>query len=165
MADTFRLTVLKALTSALEEITVANGYQHDLAGRVHRGRVTFTEEDAIPLLSIIEPPVTPEQLDPPTGSASVETVLPLLIQGFAKDDRDNPTDPAYLLLGDVQKRLGKEMIRARGHGILGFPNGRVTRLHLSRGVVRPPDELVSDTAFFWLQVTLGFGERLDDPFA
>lgn len=165
MADTFRLTVLKALTAALEEITPANGYEHDLAGKVYRGRMTFTEEDAPPFLSIMEPPQDPDSLAPTTGSAVAETKLPLLIQGFVDDDRDNPTDPAYRLLGEVQKRLAQEKVRGRGFDIFGLEKGRVMGLDLGRGVVRPPDELVSDTAFFWLPVTLTIGENLHDPFA
>lgn len=165
MMDTFRLKVVKALTAALEEITVANGYQHDLAGRVSRGRMTFTEEDTLPFLSVMEPPENPDQLITPTGSAVAETKLPLLIQGFADDDRDNPTDPAYRLLGDVQMRLAKEKVHGPGIGMFGFQKGRVMALDMGRGVVRPPDELVSDTAFFWLPVTLTLGENFNDPFA
>ncbi|AET42305.1 hypothetical protein SDSG_00040 [Ruegeria phage DSS3-P1] len=72
MPDSFRLTTLKALTSALEEITIANGYQHDLADRVHRGRVTLTQEDEIPLVTILEKPVFPEQLPTPAAAPRVK---------------------------------------------------------------------------------------------
>lgn len=164
MIDTFRLRVLKALTSALEEITVDNGYQHDLAGRVHRGRLILTEEDEVPCLAINEPPQEPDLNVAPHGGSEVETKLTVLIQGFVDDDRDNPTDPAYHLLGDVQKRLAQERTRTRGYDILGMSH-RVMALDMGQGVVRPPDEVVSDTAFFWLPVTLTFGEKLNDPFA
>lgn len=164
MPDSFRLTVLKALTSALEEITVANGYQHDLADRIHRGRVTLTQEDEVPCITILEKPVFPEQLPTPGGSAASDTSLELLIQGFADDDRRNPTDPAYLLLADVQKRLAQEKLRSDGFDILGLQE-RVSALHIGQGVVRPPDAVVSDAAFFWLPVTLKFGEKFNDPFA
>ncbi|AWY09491.1 hypothetical protein vB_RpoS-V16_55 [Ruegeria phage vB_RpoS-V16] len=164
MPDSFRLTTLKALTSALEEITIANGYQHDLADRVHRGRVIVTQEDEIPLVTILEKPVFPEQLPTPGGSAASETKLELLIQGFADDDRRNPTDPAYLLLADVQKRLAVEKLRSDGFDIFGLGE-RVMSLNIGQGVVRPPDAVVSDTAFFWLPVTLTIGEKFNDPFA
>lgn len=164
MTDTFRLRVLKALTSALEEITVENGYQHDLAGNVHRGRLVLTDEDSTPCLAINEPPQEPDLNVTPHGGAEVETKLTVLIQGFVDDDRDHPTDPAYLLLGDVQKRLARERVRTRGYDILNMGH-RVMALDMGRGVVRPPDEVVSDTAFFWLPLTLTFGENLNDPFA
>lgn len=162
--DTFRLQVVKALCAALDEITVANGYQHDLAGRVYRGRAVLTEEDGLPALAVNEPPQAPDLTPIPRGGAVVESKLVLLIQGFVQDDRDHPTDPAYRMLGDVQKRLAQERLRSRGFDILGF-GSRVMSLDLGQGVVRPPDELVSDTAFFWLPVTLTFGENLHDPFA
>ncbi len=164
MIDSFKLKVLKALTSALEEITVANGYQHDLAGRVHRGRLLFTQEDGLPHLAINEPPQMPDGIVAPDGSPSHFTKHPLLIQGFVEDDRQNPTDPAYLLLADVQKRLAIERTRGRGYDILGFGD-RIHALRIGQAVVRPPDAVVSDNSFFWLPVTLEYAEELQNPFA
>lgn len=164
MPDSARLTILKALTGVLEEITEANGYQHDLAGKVVRGRLSLGADDKLPLLAINEKPVFPEQLQPPRGGTSQVVKLELLIQGFAEDDPRNPTDPAYLLLADVQKRLGEEKARDDGYDLLRL-NHRVSDLRVGEGVVRPPDSVISDTAFFWLPLTLEFGEKLNDPFA
>lgn len=163
MTDSFRLTVLKALTAALEQITEANGYQHTMTGAVFRGRIRLDETDPWPALTINEPPQLAESLPAPE-TASSRTVLTLLIQGFVKDDPAHPTDPAYLLLADVQKRLAQEKIRDDGFDILGFGE-RVLSLLIGQGVVRPPDELVSPSSYFWLPITLTFAERLDDPFA
>ncbi len=164
MTDTFRLRVLKVLTTALEEISIAGGYQHDLVNKVIRGRVTLTTEDGDPpVVAINEKPVFPENLQA-DGSGQTVTKLELLVQGFAKDDRKNPTDPAYLLLGDVQKRLAQEKSRDDGFDILGMGT-RITALRIGQGVVRPPDGVVSDTAFFWLPITLEFGENQNDPIA
>jgi hypothetical protein len=165
MNDPFRLKVLKALTTALTEITTANGFQHDLdETRVHRGRLVLDVNDKIPALAINEKPVFPEEVEVPTGSAAGVVKLDLLIQGFIDDERKNPADPAYRLLADVQKRLAQEKLRDDGFDLLGFGE-RVAELHIGQGIVRPPDAVVSDTAFFWLPVTLVFGERLNDPFA
>lgn len=165
MTDPFKLKVLKALTSALEEITVANGYQHDLTGRVFRGRLVLTEHDGEPpIVAINEPPKSPEDIESPNASTAHHTVHPLLIQGFVEDDRDNPTDPAYYLMADVMKRLSQERVRDDGYNILGF-GARVSALHIGQGVVRSPDAVVSDTAFFWLPVTLEYAENLQNPFA
>ena len=164
MPDPFRLKVMKALTAALEGITVDNGFQHDLSASVVRGRINLDETDPLPLIAINEKPVFPEQLETPSGSGDHYGKLDLLIQGFAEDDRKNPTDPAYRLLADVTKRLAQEKLRDDGFDILGFGE-RITALNIGHGVVRPPDAVVSDTAFFWLPVTLTFGERLDEPFA
>lgn len=164
MIDPFRLTVLKALTAALEQITVANGYQHDLTGRVFRGRMLFTQHDPIPLLSIIEPPGSPDDPEVPADTSGRFTKHPLLIQGFVADDPVNPTDPAYYLLADVQKCLASERARGRGYDILGLGE-RLMGLQIGRGVVRPPDAVVSGDAFFWLPVTLEYAEDLKNPFA
>jgi len=164
MNDPFRLKVMKALTVVLEEITLANGFQHDLSASVVRGRINLDETDPLPLVAVNEKPVFPEQLETPGGSAAHIGTLDLLIQGFAVDDRKNPTDPAYRLLADVTKRLAQEKLRDDGFDILGMGE-RITALDIGQGVVRPPDAVVSDTAFFWLPVTLTFGERLDEPFA
>lgn len=164
MIDTFRLTVLKSLTAALAEITVAGGYQHDLPDKIVRGRVVLTAEDGDPpIIAINEKPVFPENLQAESSGQSL-TKLELLLQGFAPDDRKNPTDPAYLLLGDVQKRLAQEKVRHDGFDILGFKN-RITSIRIGQGVVRPPDGVVSDTAFFWLPLTLEFAENQSNPIA
>lgn len=163
MNDPFRLKVLMALTVALEEITVLNGYQFDLAGHVFRGRTVLTEKDGLPALALNEPPQLVDAAPVPE-SASAKTVLTMLVQGFVKDDRVHPTDPAYRLLADVQQRIVREKIRDDGFNILGLGE-RITALRIGQGVVRPPDEVVSPTAHFWLPVTLTFGERLNEPFA
>ena len=164
MIDTFRLQVLKALSAALAEITTANGYQHDLSTKIVRGRTFMTEEDGEkPVIAINEKPVFPENLQADGSGASL-TKLELLVQGFAEEDRKNPTDPAYPLLGDVQQRLAQEKVREQGFNILGF-GARIQTIHIGQGVVRPPDGAVSDTAFFWLPVTLEFGENFNNPIA
>lgn len=164
MNDSFRLRVLMALTDSLAQITPANGFQHDLTGSVFRGRSIFTHKDPLPMLSIMEPPQMPDQMESPSASTQQSTNFPLLIQGFVDDDRENPTDPAYRLLADVQKRLAYERARQGGYDILGF-EGRVMALHIGKGVVRSPDEIVSKDAFFWLPVTLEFAEDHANPFA
>lgn len=156
MADPFPLQVLKALTASLEEITVANGYRHDMPGKVFRGRMLYSETDPLPMLAINQPPMMPEDIEPPRGSSVSKTTLDLLVQGFVEDDRDNPTDPAYLLLDDVQKRLVWERSREDGYNVLGF--GSTVLMNLGQGIVRSPDGVVSDYAFFWLPVTLEFAE-------
>jgi len=162
--DPFPLTVLKALTDALGEIAIADGYQHDLAGKVFRGRLMFGSDDPLPMVAINEPPKAPENLEPPPSTAERVVNHELLLQGFAEDDRQNPTDPAYRLLADVQRRLAIERTRAEGYDILGL-GPRITNLGIGKGVVRPPETTVSDTAFFWLPVTISYAEDLKNPFA
>lgn len=167
MADKpLRLRILIALTEALKEISVANGYHTDLNGQVFRGRAIFGENDPIPLLSILEVPIPLDQTPPPTDSEFSSGGWELMIQGFVKDDPENPTDPAHYFMADVKKRLAiekRKALRMRGdQGILGLGNF-VTGLRIGAGVVRPPDE-ISATAYFWLTITLDMVEDLADPY-
>ena len=103
MNDPFRLRVLKALTATLETISTANGYQHDLNGKVFRGRAVFGNSDPLPMISILEA-ISPQSESgmAPTDGQQIEN-WELLIQGFVEDDEQNPTDPAYYLLADVKQ--------------------------------------------------------------
>lgn len=169
-AEPLRLRVLKRLTEELQKITPANGYNADLSGAVFRGRDVFDRNDPVPMVSILESILEKDQLQAPPGGSTKAGPWELLIQGWAEDDHENPTDPAYFLLADVQKRL-VEISRMqfvdypvrRGCDILQM-EGIITGLKFSRGVVRPADE-VSSKAYFWLKVELDLVENLLEPYA
>lgn len=165
MADPKRLVILKQITTLLEGITPANGYQHDLTGRVHRGRTSFAAETEIPCVNILEP-LNPDR-DPVVtdGGALQSEQWVLLIQGWANDDEDHPTDPAHLLMADVKKRLA---VMAKDtyptHNPLYMLGGNIAGLYIEPGTVRPPDES-SARAYFYLRLVLKITEQLDDPYA
>jgi len=163
MLKPFRLRVLEALTQCIEGVTLANGYQHDLEGKVFRGRLAFGEDDPLPMIAIIEPPIPIDQLHDTGESANRKGDWDLLIQGFAKDDQYNPTDPAYYLMADVQKALASEKIRGtKNFDILGMGK-KVISLRIGTAVVRPPEEQ-SAKAYFYMPITLEIAEELDKPF-
>lgn len=162
MADPFRLRILKALTAVIESITPANGYVHDLADSVFRGRDMFGEDDPLPMVSILEAIEQAEDTPPPESSPKFTGPWELQIQGFVIDDPQNPTDPAHLLMAEVKQRIVQERTRDRQYNILGM-EGRVTGLRISPGVVRPADE-VSSKAYFWLRITIELVEDLSDPY-
>lgn len=178
----FKLRVLHALTDIIKEVTPGNGYVCDLADfvddddvamqRVFRGRAWFGEDDPLPMVSILEA-VSPadEVVDMPTISASNEIDWQLLVQGFVNDDAANPTDPAYILLADVQRRLAQEKLRTApgtrqpdplGLGITG--RNKILKMSFGSGVVRPADD-VSAKAFWWMPVTLRMIFHPDAPYA
>lgn len=175
----FKLRVLHALTDCLKTITPANGYQFDLSDfdpgdgvmtpRVYRGRMYFGDSDPLPLVSILEG-VSPadEAAEPPVNAVVGEYQWPLLIQGFVEDDKANPTDPAYVLLADVRRRVVQEKKRktvdGRSRNILGFDENRLIDLSVGAGVVRPADD-VSAKAWFWLSLTLTILDNADNPYA
>lgn len=167
--DPLRLRVLKKLGEELQKITPANGYNVDLTRKVFRGRDVFDRNDPVPMVSILESILEKDQLQALPGGSTKAGPWELLIQGWAEDDKDNPTDPAYHLLAQVQRRL-VEITRMpyadanrRGCDILQM-GGIITALRFSRGVVRPADD-VSSKAYFWLKVELDLVENLLDPYA
>ena len=179
----FKLRVLRAVTATLKTITPANGYFYDLSDdtdpdalhptRVFRGRAWFGDNDPIPMLSVLEG-VNPadEVAEPQRTNPKAAYEWPILIQGFVNDDPVHPTDPAYLLMADVRRRLAVERERKIpgsqsqsdpfGMGAAG-PN-RVVALDIGPGVVRPADD-VSARAYFWLLITLTIVDDASQPYA
>ena len=153
----YRLEVLQRLTTLLRGITVANGYSHDLDVNVFRGRTVFGAEDPIPLVSILESPRS--DVGSYAGENERKDSWGLLIQGWTKDDLENPTDPAYELMNDVEVHLERISACSPINGVELHPGdymlGRtVVGVKVHPGVVRPPMEGVSSKAFFYLPITL-----------
>lgn len=161
--DSYRLKVLKALTVHLQGITRANGYFYDLAPvgkdkKVWRGRTSFGDETALPMLSILESPRSDVGQYADAGSERSE-FWNLMVQGWVKDDVENPTDPAYGLMDAVERHLLR-IIATGKNGQPVYPNeyrlgGLISDLVVPPGVVRPPQEGVSSKAFFYLPIRVG----------
>ncbi len=181
-----RLRTLMNLTDLIKTVTTENGFQHDLAdfddngvsrSRVFRGRVLFGADDPLPMVAILENPhANLDAAESPRGSQVQGLPWDLLIQGFVEDDKENPTDPAHLLMADVKLVLVRERAKLQRQGtapitaagrtnpnLLGM-NGVVDDIQIGGGVVRPPDE-TSAKAMFWLPVALQMVEDLSNPFA
>ncbi len=161
--DDLKLKILKAMTTSLQGITIANGYRHDLATSVFRGRLVYGDGDPVPMVSILESPIPLDQIDPPDATSHASGDWELLVQGFCVDDRVNPTDPAYPLMGDVKKALIAERMTSAGQFNTTGPFGlgdSITKMYIGQGVVRPPEDHVSAKAYFWLGVRLSIVENL-----
>lgn len=167
MAESKRLKILQALTRHLEGIDGIHPYDHDLRGKVFRGRDTYGAADPIPLVSILEGKAT----DYGTYANENRTVRKddwlLLIQGWAIDDPRNPTDPAYSLMADVELRLS-DINALDGAGKPKFPGvyrlgGLISEVTVAAGVVRPPEDGLSSKAFFYLPVMVGLKTDLEKP--
>lgn len=176
MADSKRLRTLKALTDHIaSEITPANGYQHDLSGAVFRGRLYHDEDDPLPSVSILDNP-DPDRAPRRTGDQDRQDApvafegWTLLVQGWADDDKMNPTDTAELLMADVRKGLAKVLQGDEWMtGRMAHPNfmlgGLIEGMTMEPGVARPPVEGISTRSYFWMRVTLKFVENQNDPYA
>lgn len=183
MAETFdqpfKMRVLYALTDALKEITPANGYAVDLSDtvgaegqpvpRVFRGRSWFGDEDPLPMISVLEAASPADDVaELPIETSSGEYDWALMVQGFITDDPVNPTDPAYVLLADVRRRLAQARLQRSvsdntDSDILGQGH-RITKLTIGPGVVRPVDD-VSATSYFWLIIVLRIIDNAMTPYA
>lgn len=174
MVDSKRLATLRALTDYLaREITEANGYQHNLdEDSVRRGILIWDDSDPVPAISILEnidPDRFPRKAGDDYDAGYSKSQWILLIQGWVKDDKLNPTDPAYYLMADVQKALAKLVKRANPMSaevdgpdyLLG---GLIAGMTMEPGIARPPMAELSKRAFFWMRIVLDFVEDATDPY-
>jgi hypothetical protein len=168
VADPKRLRVKKELSAWLEGITPANGFQHDLTGKVFRGRDRFGEADPLPALAILEPLNPDRDINEAGTGRVVNEQMVLLIQGWVAMDPDdpNPTDAADLLLADAKQRVGQLIGNdLPPHQMQAHHNlyGLVNEVLVEPGTVRPPDQF-SALAYCYFRVAFGFAEKIDDPY-
>lgn len=175
MPDPFRLRVMKAVCDAIKTVTPANGYTNDLgdytddAGRnterVFRGRDIFATTEPLPLIAVLEDFREKELIDERNDSSQRTGPWKLLIQGFVPNDPEHPLDAAYVLGAEVIMALSKA--KTQRFNILGFGSKLpcVSGMKIGQMVARPADGDVSDTAFFYLSVTVNLVEDLENPFA
>lgn len=175
-----KLKIMKALTEHLQGITpdwvdlppamAGETCPYDLSKSVFRGRVEFGDEVKEPFLAILE---APRQLDPNGGGSGrlqQDEDWTILIHGFAKDDKKHPTDPAYDLLAWVQMRLARITTENRNGSRGGlYPNewrlgGLIGEVRYQIPIVRPGKDNVSDTAYFYMPISVGNVTDLTMPF-
>ena len=169
MAEPVRLRIQRGICRVIAEISPDGGYHYNLRPteeipcRVFRGRVVFGDDDPLPMVSLLQAPIQPDQVPSKGANPSRTGPWELLLQGFVDDDFDNPTDPAEYLLADVQSRLAKEKLKLYDDESTMFGVKGVHDIHIGVGVVRPPDE-ISAKAYFWLPITLDVASDLSKPY-
>lgn len=171
MADPFRLRIMKSLSALIEavevDLTDDTGEQiASLAGRVFRGREQYGDNDPLPMVSLLEPPMAIEGNPTQPDNTDRATEWDILIQGWVLDDKDNPCDPAYVLAALVRQALAREKAKSprgpRGADYLG-EGLRIQELRIGAPVVRPAD-FPSTNACFYLLITLKIVEDILNPF-
>lgn len=180
MAVPKQLRILRKLTAHLEEINPTNidpateaPYEIDLRGKVFRGRSFLPVDEAEDTLSILEFPR--QELTKYVGEGVIRNDdWLLMLQGWPKDDPENPSDSAYVLKAICEKRLSRLILeKSDGRGpmfpdefMLGEHNGKreLTTFTIAQGVVRPPEDAASRLAMFYMPLVLGVKMNVSDPY-
>ncbi len=155
-----------------EDDTTTRPYALDLRKNVLIGVSVVGQNQKVPFLGILEPPVptTLFQFAAEEGKLRKEP-FQVLIQGFARDDKRQPTVPAYILAAQVIARLGRVIATNPRNGnplypseyMLGDPK-LIIGLRLGQEIVRPPTANVSPTAFFYLPVVVDMALDVTKPY-
>lgn len=161
MADSYILTVEKALT---DHIATKTAYQ------TYRGRVRMGRNDPLPMIGLLQAADIDEVFQEAGQGLKRADAKVYLIQGWAIDDRDNPTDPAHELLANVKQALSELVVTESPNYMLKAYNvesGKplIGDVKISTGLVRPPDMGISDTAYFWLPIRVTLLENIATPYA
>lgn len=164
MSDPKQLRILKKLTEHLE---ATSGYSPI---KCHRGVLVVSAKEVQDCLSLLEAP------RPVVGTgaghnnhARLETWT-LLLQGWPKDDKANPSDPAYLLKAAVEQWLYRIIAVDERSGLPLYPDlymlgGDIASMTIGQGVVRPPEqEAASRLAMFYLPLILEIKTDISNPY-
>ena len=164
MADSKQLRILKKLTAYLE---LTSGYENI---KCYRGKLIVSAKEVENCLSILEAP-RPVIGQPAghNGHVRLETWT-LLVQGWPKDDKENPSDPAYDMKAAVEQWLYRIIAVREQDGLPMYPDlymlgDDLASLTIGQGVVRPPEqEGASRLAMFYLPLILEITTDIRNPY-
>lgn len=166
-----RLLILQRLQTLLSGITdIGLGTPVDLTNSVYRGRILLgAEVKPLPVLSLLEA-ARPDQAASMHGDEKDMRGegWTILVQGMIDDDPIHPTDRAYYLQAAVEKRLSL-ITEVNGFGqpvdpAVHYLGRLITDFEIGPPVVRPPEDKVSATGFFFQPVRLGIAGRIGEPY-
>ena len=173
MREPRQLDILQRMTTHLEGIVPANGYDFDLSENVYRGRRWFGASDPDIVLSIVEH----LQADISVEVAGVNNIMRaedwiLLVQGWlAIVGGDHVTDEAYRLKASVEHRMARVILtNSRGNPM--YPDEYlfglkdiITKVSIGPGVVSVDvRDMANARAFFYLPIGIGLAVDVSDPF-
>lgn len=166
-----RLLVMQRLCSLLEDEPLEiNGVMVDMKGAVARGRNIVGEEvKPLPFISIMESPRPDVATYAGEDASYRKDHLVLLIQGRIIDDKLNPGDTAYWFEAAVEERLSRIIAVKPASGKPLYPEHHmlgnlISALEIAPPVVRPPEDKISSSAYFFLPVRVGIAVRLQNPY-
>jgi hypothetical protein len=164
MADSKQLRVLKKFTAHLE---LTSGYE---GIKCYRGKLIVSAKEVEDCLSILEAPRP--TIGAPAGHEGYrrKETWTLLVQGWPKDDKENPSDPAYAMKAAVEQWLYRIIAINEQDGLPKYPDlymlgNDLVSLTIGQGVVRPPEqEGASRLAMFYLPLILEITTDVSNPY-
>lgn len=162
--DSKELRILKKLCNHLE---LTSGYE---GTPVFRGKLVVSAKEVENCMSLLEAPrpITGEGV----GHLGHKRTGPwtLLLQGWPKDDKENPSDPAYNMRAAVEQWLSRITEVDDRTGLAKYPDvyllgGDIGSMIVGQGVVRPPsEEAASRLAMFYLPLILEITTDIRNPY-
>lgn len=167
MPDSYVLIVEKAITellkSQLNETALVN-----IDGNAFRGRTRMGSREPLPMLSLVQAPEVEINFEAVGDGTQRQHQALYLLQGWIEDDTENPTDPAHLFLAETKRVLALILDEDSDYHMLQHvhPDKEpiISGLDIAFGLVRPPEQTISDKAYFWLPIRIGFVEDLTAPY-
>jgi hypothetical protein len=182
--DPKQLRVIKRLCALLEQMNPDNTYTDakglerpfpvDLRGKVFRGRLTVTTEEAQDALSILE---NPRPSDLSAAGFDLDLAVGdkvLLLQGWPRDNIFNPSDHAYKLGALAEQRLARvSKLDRKGDpmypddymlGVDSEGDQELTEFSIGQLVVRPPGDANSRLSMFFIPVVVRLAANHSNPF-
>jgi hypothetical protein len=159
-----QLRIIRKLAALLE---ATSGYE---GIKCWRGKSTIQAKEVEDTLSILEAP------RPIIGQGAAENFVKreegwtLLVQGWPKDDPNEPSAPAYWMKAAVERQLSLVIAELpngrRRDDPLYMLGGDIHSLTIGQGVVRPAsEEAASRLAMFYLPLVIGLTTDARDPYA
>lgn len=93
--------IAQHLTTVMEGITTANGYETDIGVRVFRGKRKI-DDSHVPCAVILEGEDKPGGTQ---GPASQQVTQSYVLGGYVECDPDNPNDAAHSIIADIKKAV------------------------------------------------------------
>lgn len=167
-----RLLILQRLQTVIETATPGQTIDaFNLTGKVFRGRMLIGEEiKPLPAVSLIEAPQTDANAvftrDYQQGRKDMWN---LFVQGIIQDDPKHPCDAAYHLCAAVESRLARITAVDNSSGNALYPQdyllgNLISDFEIMAPVVRPPEQNVSGSAFFFLPLRVGVAVPVGTPY-
>lgn len=172
MVETMTIKIIAKLKSLIESITIAQGVEFNMSGKVHVNALSFSEDDNLdaiqtPFVSILqnarEPFKTKDSVDQGQGSM---VVFPLTIEAVMTNLTPDDWKEAEIFKAEVKRLIREAVVTKDANGnrnLLGLGKS-ITEVKISLGSVLPSEE---HSAYQKVRVPIeiSFHEDMLNPFS